>query len=45
MRLKQRIVRILIREIVADVDAQQQEIVLLIALDRRSSFGVARDEE
>lgn len=30
MRLKQRIVRILIREIVADVDDQNQEIVLLL---------------
>lgn len=30
MRLKQRIVRILLREIVADVDAAQQEIVLLL---------------
>lgn len=30
MRLKQRIVRILIREIVADVDDQKQEIVLLL---------------
>ena len=30
MRLKQRIVRILIREIVADVDAPKQEIVLLL---------------
>src|SRR5205823_10328371 len=30
MRLKQRIVRILIREIVADIDKEKQEIVLLL---------------
>jgi DNA invertase Pin-like site-specific DNA recombinase len=46
MRLKQRIVRILIREIVADVDDQHQEIVLLIhwAGGRHSELRVKKNK-
>jgi len=46
MRLKQRIVRILIREIVADVDAQNQEIVLLLhwAGGRHSELRVMKNK-
>jgi len=44
MRLKQRIVRILIREIVADIDKEKQEIVLLLhwAGGRHRSCGSRR---
>jgi len=46
MRLKQRIVRILIREIVADVDEQNQEVVLLIhwAGGRHSELRVKKNK-
>ena len=46
MRLKQRIVRILVEEIVADVDDQQHEIVLLIhwAGGRHSELRVKKNE-
>jgi excisionase family DNA binding protein len=46
MRLKQRIVRILIRELVADVDPQNQEIVLLIhwAGGRHSELRVKKNK-
>lgn len=46
MRLKQRIVRILIREIVADVDDQNQEIVLLFhwAGGRHSELRVPKNK-
>lgn len=45
MRLKQRIVRILIREIVADVDQEKQQIVLLIhwAGGRHSELRVKKN--
>jgi DNA invertase Pin-like site-specific DNA recombinase len=44
MRLKQRIVRILIREIVADVDEEKEEIVLLIhwAGDRHTELRIKK---
>ena len=46
MKLKQRIVRILIREIVADVDDQNQEIVLLLhwAGGRHSELRVMKNK-
>ena len=46
MRLKQRIVRILIQEIVADVDEAQRAIVLLIhwAGGRHSELRVKKNE-
>lgn len=46
MRLKQRIVRILIREIVADVEEQHQEIVLLVhwAGGRHSELRVMKNK-
>jgi DNA invertase Pin-like site-specific DNA recombinase len=46
MRLKQRIVRILVREIVADVDQEKNEIVLLIhwAGGRHSELRVKKNE-
>jgi len=45
-RLKQRIVRILIREIVADVEEQSREVVWVIhwAGDRHSELGVKKSE-
>src|SRR5258708_39766854 len=45
MRLKQRIVRILIREIVADIDKEKQEIVLLLnwAGGRHSELRVKKN--
>jgi DNA invertase Pin-like site-specific DNA recombinase len=45
MRLKQRIVRILIEEIVADVDQEKQEVVLLIhwAGDRHSELRIRKN--
>jgi len=46
MRLKQRIVRILIQEIVADIDETSREVVLLIhwAGDRHSELRVKKSE-
>ena len=45
-RLKQRIVRILIKEIVADVAADKQEIVLLIHWtgDRHSELRIKKNQ-
>ena len=45
-RLKQRIVRILVREIVADVEEKSREVVLVIhwAGDRHSELGVKKSE-
>jgi Recombinase/Recombinase zinc beta ribbon domain len=45
MRLKQRIVRILIREIVADVDEEKNEIVMLLhwAGDRHSELRIKKN--
>jgi hypothetical protein len=45
MRLKQRIVRILIREIIADVEEKSREICFGDPLGRRTSFRTARKEE
>ena len=45
MRLKQRIVRILVHEIIADVDEKTNDIVLSDALDGWSSFRVTGQEE
>ena len=46
MRLKQRIVRILIREIIADVEEQSREVVLVIhwAGGRHSELRVKKSE-
>jgi predicted phage tail protein len=45
MRLKQRLVRILIDEIVVDVDEKSSEVVLVIHWSGDPSFGTPRKEE